>query len=92
MWFQARCETCLAEKSKPHLETHVSMQYVFVFLCALGIRLAPQSQAIACGRHRAVVQNTVGAFFPSLPRVLVFHLFSSVQNSLFFIFSSCLIK
>ena len=52
MWFQARCETCLAEKSKPHLETHVCMQYVFVFLCALGIRLAPQSQAIACARHR----------------------------------------
>ena len=31
MWFQARCETGFAEKSKPHLETYVCMQYVFVF-------------------------------------------------------------
>ena len=33
MWFQARCETGLAEKSKPHLETYVCMQCVFAFLC-----------------------------------------------------------
>ena len=32
MWFQARCETGLAEKSKPHLETYVCMQYVFALL------------------------------------------------------------
>ena len=32
MWFQARCETGLAEKSKPHLETYVCMQCVFAFL------------------------------------------------------------
>ena len=60
---------------------------VGVFTCALGIRLAPQSQAVAFARHRAVVQNTVGAFFTSLPRVLVFPFVPVSAEFLFFYFS-----